>query len=227
MTPVTDSIMASLPPAKAGVGSAMNDTTRQTGGALGVAILGTVLSAVYHAAMADGVAGLPAHAAAAARDSVGSALTVAARLGDQPGQLLAAAARAAFVHAMTVTVLVAAGVALAGVLVALRFLPHHPATEPATASPAPTATPQQASHQEPVALALRVQHRATGRPHIRPRPPETPQFSTDPHLPAKVADAAGLLRGVPASDPSDSDEAADCHAAHTDHACPPEPRQWR
>ncbi|HEV8163943.1 MAG TPA: MFS transporter [Actinomycetota bacterium] len=48
MAPATASIMGSLPPAKAGVGSAMNETTRQVGGALGVAVLGSVLSSAYH-----------------------------------------------------------------------------------------------------------------------------------------------------------------------------------
>jgi EmrB/QacA subfamily drug resistance transporter len=141
MTPVTDSIMASLPPAKAGVGSAMNDTTRQAGGALGVAVLGTVLSSAYRAGMADHLAGLPASAAAVARDSVGGAVAVAARVGGEPGQALAAAAGAAFVDAMNLTVLVAAAVILAGVVVALRFLPdaERPASEPAGAGPADAA----------------------------------------------------------------------------------------
>ena len=47
MAPATESIMGSLPPAKAGVGSAMNDTTRQMGGALGVAIIGSVFASVF------------------------------------------------------------------------------------------------------------------------------------------------------------------------------------
>src|SRR6266545_4985144 len=51
MAPATESIMGSLPPAKAGVGSAMNDTTRQVGGALGVAVLGSILAAGYGAAI--------------------------------------------------------------------------------------------------------------------------------------------------------------------------------
>ncbi|HZD24126.1 MAG TPA: DHA2 family efflux MFS transporter permease subunit, partial [Acidimicrobiia bacterium] len=83
MAPATDSIMGSLPLAKAGVGSAMNDTTRQIGGALGVAILGSVLGSVYSSTMQPLVEAspLPAQAAAVASDSIGGALGVAQQVG--------------------------------------------------------------------------------------------------------------------------------------------------
>src|SRR5205823_1334041 len=78
MAPATDSIMGSLPKAKAGVGSAVNDTTREVGGALGVAILGSLLAAAYHSSMdaSAAVQSLPAPAAAAAHDSLGGAVQV-------------------------------------------------------------------------------------------------------------------------------------------------------
>ena len=60
MAPATESVMGSLPLAKAGVGSAVNDTTRQVGGALGVAIIGSVLSSIYGNAIGDFFAGKPA-----------------------------------------------------------------------------------------------------------------------------------------------------------------------
>jgi hypothetical protein len=66
MAPATDSIMGSLPTAKAGVGSAMNTTTRQVGGALGVAVLGSVLTSAYRDQLAPALGGLPAQAAALA-----------------------------------------------------------------------------------------------------------------------------------------------------------------
>jgi hypothetical protein len=116
--------MGSLPKAKAGVGSAVNDTTREVGGALGVAILGSLLAAGYHSSM-DGsaaVQALPAPAAAAAHDSLGGAMQVAGQLGSQGQPLLADATRA-FVDAMGSTVLVAAAVAVVGALVALIWLP--------------------------------------------------------------------------------------------------------
>ena len=123
MTPATDAIMGSLPLAKAGVGSAMNDTTRQVGGALGIAILGSVLSSAYTRGIDEATAGLPPEAAEAASDSVGAALAVAAQLGGPAGDALAAAARGAFIDAMSTATIIAAGIAFLGALLALAFLP--------------------------------------------------------------------------------------------------------
>jgi EmrB/QacA subfamily drug resistance transporter len=123
MTPATESIMGSLPPAKAGVGSAVNDTTREIGGALGVAVLGSLLVSGFTAGMADVTRGLPAAAAEIARDSLGGALAVAAQVGGEAGRGLADAARTAFVDGTGLAMLIGAGFALAGALVALVFLP--------------------------------------------------------------------------------------------------------
>ena len=116
MAPATESIMGSLPRAKAGVGSAVNDTTRQIGGALGVAILGSLLASTYGSSLGDAVP-------AAAKASVGAALDLAGRVGGADGAALAASARSAYVDGMGVGVLVAAGVALLGSVIALVFLP--------------------------------------------------------------------------------------------------------
>ena len=80
MAPATESIMGSLPRAKAGIGSAMNDTTRQVGGAFGVAIIGSVMSSLYGSRVVDvftqaGVTGAPAEVA---KEGLGQALAVAA-----------------------------------------------------------------------------------------------------------------------------------------------------
>lgn len=123
MAPATESIMGSLPRAKAGVGSAVNDTTRQVGGALGVAILGSLLASTYRSSLGTSVS-------EAARASVGGALAVARDMGGEQGAALARAAKSAYVDGMSVGVLVAAGVALVGGLVALAFLPSHAAAEP-------------------------------------------------------------------------------------------------
>jgi EmrB/QacA subfamily drug resistance transporter len=130
MAPATDSIMGSLPLAKAGVGSAVNDTTHQVGGALGVAILGSLSAAVYHSRItASGdLQSLPATARAAVHDSLGGAVSVAARAG-AAGRPIAVAANRAFVHAMSITAMAAAGIALLGALVALVYLPARPAEE--------------------------------------------------------------------------------------------------
>jgi EmrB/QacA subfamily drug resistance transporter len=113
MTPATEALMSSLPKEQAGVGSAMNDTVRQVGGALGVAVLGSLLTSGYRGGM-DG-------APEAAQDSVGAAVGIAEQAGNDG---LAVAAQSAFVDAMSTTVLVAAGVALLGALVAAVVMPR-------------------------------------------------------------------------------------------------------
>jgi EmrB/QacA subfamily drug resistance transporter len=109
MAPATDSVMGSLPLEKASVGSAMNDTTRMIGGALGVAVLGSILHSGYESRIGDG-------APAVARDSLGGALHVGgAQLADQ--------ARHAFVSGMSTASLAAAAVAIAGAIIAFVALP--------------------------------------------------------------------------------------------------------
>jgi Na+/melibiose symporter-like transporter len=135
MATATDSIMGAVPEENAGVGSAVNDTTRQVGGALGVAILGSLLSTSYGNSIDSVASLLPPQAAGPVRDSIGPALQVAQQIGGAQGQALAAAARSAFIDAMGTTVLVGAGFALAGALVALLFLPAREADEAAEAEP--------------------------------------------------------------------------------------------
>lgn len=144
MAPATESIMGSLPKEKAGVGSAMNDTTRQVGGALGVAIIGSVFSSQYAPSIAAklGGLGLPQVAVDASRDSIGGAFSVAARAGGNPrmidtpiGEQIAIAARDAFASSMGRGLLVSAVIAMAGAFIALAFLPARavdPAVETAT-----------------------------------------------------------------------------------------------
>jgi EmrB/QacA subfamily drug resistance transporter len=125
MAPATDSIMGSLPLAKAGVGSAMNDTTRQVGGALGVAILGSVLASAYSSAMEPVVSALPAEAAAVAGDSIGGAVAIASQIGEAAAPLISAA-NEAFIEGMQTAVWVAVGVALFGAIITWIFLPARP-----------------------------------------------------------------------------------------------------
>ncbi|MCU1378153.1 MAG: transporter [Acidimicrobiales bacterium] len=118
MVPATDSIMGSLPKEKAGVGSAVNDTTRQVGGALGVAVLGSLLATGYRAHLH--VDGLTGSALATAQASVGGALQVARDLGNEA---VAEAGRAAYVHGMHISLVVGAVFILGGALLSLLFLP--------------------------------------------------------------------------------------------------------
>ena len=141
MAPATESIMGSLPPAQAGVGSAVNDTTRELGGALGVAVLGSLLASGYASTLSESFPGgvLAPEVAGVVRESVGAALQVAGGLGPA-GEGLALAARGAFVDAMGIGVVVAAGAALVGALISGLFLPGRARTTgeaPLDASPGP------------------------------------------------------------------------------------------
>ncbi|HEV8064041.1 MAG TPA: MFS transporter, partial [Acidimicrobiales bacterium] len=134
MAPATDSIMGSLPPEKAGVGSAMNDTTREVGGALGVAIMGSITTALYSSRFAAGPAYAQLHAesaraAEAAKASIGAAVLISTKLPAPAATTVKVLADGAFVHALDVTVLVAAAVALAGAVVAFVFLPARAETD--------------------------------------------------------------------------------------------------
>ena len=120
MAPATESVMGALPVEKASVGSAVNDTTRTTGGALGVAILGSLLASQYRADMDDAVSGLPDDAAATAGDTLSGGLSVAHRFGDLG---LADAAQHAFLNGMHVAALAAAAAALAGAVIAYLVIP--------------------------------------------------------------------------------------------------------
>jgi EmrB/QacA subfamily drug resistance transporter len=133
MAPATESIMGSLPRAKAGVGSAMNDTTRQVGGALGVAIVGSVMSSAFSQRVEDSfsAAGAPAQAVGVAREGLGQALAVAreAPVGSEQIAALVHDAKDAFVTGLHHGVLVAAGAAALGALIAFRFLPAEAAAD--------------------------------------------------------------------------------------------------
>lgn len=122
MAPSTAAIMEAVPKDDAGVGSSLNDVARQLGAALGVSLLGSLLSWVYSANMAGAVAGLPPDLAAIAQNSVGGATQVAALLGSA-GQALLIGAFGAFVAGFGVMALAAAAVAGLGALVVVRFMP--------------------------------------------------------------------------------------------------------
>lgn len=130
MAPATNSIMGSLPLAKAGVGSAVNDTTRQIGGALGVAILGSVTNAVYRSGVQKTASYhvLPAAAQGVVRAGIGNVAIVSGTL-PAGGRTLASQAAGAFVHAMNLTALVAAGLLLLAALVSLIWLPSRASDE--------------------------------------------------------------------------------------------------
>src|SRR5499425_289533 len=131
--PATESIMGAVSRAKAGVGSAVNDSTRLVGGTLGVAVLGSVYASVYGSKLSATMpAAVPGRVAAIAHQSVGAAYAAAgqiAALGHPAlGQALQHASTGAFLRGLTVGAIVAGGVAALGAVLAVLFLPAQPAT---------------------------------------------------------------------------------------------------
>jgi EmrB/QacA subfamily drug resistance transporter len=140
MAPATDSIMGTLPAAQAGVGSAVNDTTREIGGVLGVAVMGSVASSTYAHQVASAISTLPHGASDTARSSLGGARTVAHHIGGPTGNHVADAAREAFVAGASKGLLVAIAAAALGALLALRYLPaRNTEPEPTQAGENPVA----------------------------------------------------------------------------------------
>ena len=156
-TATTDLIVSSAPPERAGAASGISETGAELGGALGIAILGSIGVAVYRGELAEALpAGIPSEAAAIARDTLGGAVGVAAQLPEGAGAALLAAAREAFTLGLQLTALLSAVVAVGIAVLAtvlLRAVPAssqaEPAEQPATAPPAPVAQPKEA---EPVQL---------------------------------------------------------------------------
>jgi EmrB/QacA subfamily drug resistance transporter len=143
--PATESIMSSLPREKAGVGSAVSNTIRQVGGALGVAVLGSMLAAIYRGEIGDAVSGLPEPERAAASESISGAYGVAAHAGPA-GPALVDAANDAFVNAMHWAAGGAALVAFASIFVALAWVPkranpHYDGPPPVDAGSSDTSGP--------------------------------------------------------------------------------------
>jgi EmrB/QacA subfamily drug resistance transporter len=110
--PATSEIMTSVPLSKAGVGSAVNDTTRELGGALGIALLGSIANTAYRSGIDLERVQLPSGARAAAGESIGAASAIAGRVPAGGGEVLARAS-SAFTDAFTLTNTVALGIALA------------------------------------------------------------------------------------------------------------------
>ena len=158
-SPATEAIMGALPPAKAGAGSAVNDTTRELGGTLGVAIVGSVMSSAYgsHVLSALTKDGAPAALTTAAQQSVVAGLHVAGHL---PGGLregAAEAVRQAFINGLHSGSLVAAGATAAAALITLAFLPAR----------VPPAGPEAAGAGLPGKVPVPAGHNTTDREMVR------------------------------------------------------------
>jgi EmrB/QacA subfamily drug resistance transporter len=155
MAPATESIMGSLPRAKAGVGSAVNDTTRQVGGALGVAIIGSVMSSAYQDRIAKAISGrgLPRPVAEQIRSSLGGAIGVAHSIGGTNGNLIVESAKSAFVSGLHEAVLVGAAAAFVGAIIAAKFLPARAPVGQGLPVPEPGSDPEAARELVTIAEA--------------------------------------------------------------------------
>ncbi|GAA3166224.1 MFS transporter [Planomonospora alba] len=123
ITLASDMILSAAPPERAGVASGLSETGTELGGALGIAILGSVGTAVYRARVEDGLpAGLPPQAAEAARDTLGGAAETAAGLPGETGAQLLDTAREAFTAGMHASALAAAGVVIITAVLAVPLL---------------------------------------------------------------------------------------------------------
>jgi hypothetical protein len=120
---MTGSIMSAVPLGKAGVGSAMNDTTRELGGALGVAVLGSLVASRYDARLSPALDILPDSLKGQASESLAGALHAGSEVGGSAGAQVATVAREAFVSGMHLAAVIAGCVALLAAAIVYRKLP--------------------------------------------------------------------------------------------------------
>jgi EmrB/QacA subfamily drug resistance transporter len=134
-------VMAAAGGDEAGIGASVNSALRNTGGAITVAVLGSVLSTTYARDLRPVLAVLPARDAAAARASITEAVQIARRL-PSGGSTLRTAAGTAFLHGMSTVMLICAAVAVAAILTSLRYLPGRGVSGNTPSPQAPAAAPR-------------------------------------------------------------------------------------
>lgn len=137
MTPMTTQLMAAVPRDRAGMGSATNDTTRELGGALGVAVLGSVLASQYTSGVGPSVAALPTELRDIAEGSIGGVLGLAGSglLPPAQAEAIVAAGKQAFVDGLTLAAAVGATVVLVTAGLVKRYLPSDRGNPEVTGEP--------------------------------------------------------------------------------------------
>ncbi|WP_194898442.1 MFS transporter [Catenulispora pinisilvae] len=131
MAPATASLMSVVPPMKAAAGQAVSQTGRQVAGALGIAVIGSILGVEYRDSIGSAVNVLPAHLRGDAAGSIGGTLEAVKSAGlTTQAPALIHKAMDAYLSGMRVTMLVIAGVAVLAALVSLRWLPNQPPAPP-------------------------------------------------------------------------------------------------
>jgi len=136
MSPSTTAITASLPEDKQGVASALNDTAREIGAAVSIALFGSLLNGLYRSNVSDATSRLPLESADVVKGGIGGALSVAGRLGPRGAELLHSA-RIAWVDSMRPTLWLAAAVAVTAAIYTGAAAVHGPDHEIAEPTPEP------------------------------------------------------------------------------------------
>jgi hypothetical protein len=137
MTPMTTQLMAAVPRDRAGMGSATNDTTRELGGALGVAVLGSLVASQYTSGVASAVSGLPPQLQEVAEGSLGGVrglIDAVAIPAEQVANLLDAA-KGAFVDGLTLAATVGAVIVVIAAIMVKRLLPSDRTNPEVTGEP--------------------------------------------------------------------------------------------
>jgi MFS family permease len=159
MPPATEAVMSVVPRERAGSGSALTNVARQVAGALGVAVLGSILAQAYRGQLSPHLTGLPAAAKGDAAGSIAGTQAVAAKLGagSPAGRDLATFADHAFVHAMHITTIISAVITLLGALVVVIWMPGRGSGpgRPADATPSAGAA-EMPGQREPVPAAAGI-----------------------------------------------------------------------
>ena len=144
----TSAVMDVLPRERAGAGSALTNTARQVGVALGVAVLGSILAQSYRDHLSPALSALPSAARGTAAQSIAATQAVAQHLG-ATGRGLLGPADSAFTDAMHVTTVVGALIALAGALVVIRWMPG---SRPSAPAPVPAEAERSEMAGEPAGV---------------------------------------------------------------------------
>jgi DHA2 family multidrug resistance protein-like MFS transporter len=122
-TLATDLVVGSAPPERAGSASAMSETAAEMGGALGIAVLGSIGTAIYRNELADTIpAAISADLREAARATLGGAVHVSEQIPNNLGTTLLDAARQAFIHAMQISIIISVGIAVVTAIIVVLAL---------------------------------------------------------------------------------------------------------
>lgn len=169
-----ESMLSEAPVEAAGGAASIGETSYQLGAGMGIALLGSVMNAAYRPGLL-GVPGVPAEDSAGAANSLGEAYQIAAQLGGPAGRSLAEAARHSFVHGLHVTLVVSAGLLLAGAVMALKLPRTMESAEPPVRATPADADGTDAEGCTSALLPAQAEDRAAAAPRARIPGPAQPE----------------------------------------------------